>query len=177
MTEYSDAFSRFILVKSTKFRFSCLEHRYMPQIVSKSVPLDSLHHKEHKIYLQYDVKMNIFWSEVAKSTLVADRKILFWRATKWFDINNCLSKKRFSVSYEGTFGHPRWKYIHFHTVLYIIMFCVSYDVRNPTVPILIQSEAYNGVRGRKNKIWLILPKWSVRKRQNILPFWQVFTSF
>ena len=60
MAEYSDAFSRFILVKSTKFRFSCLEHRYMPQIVSKLVPLDSLHHKEHKIYLQYDVKTNIF---------------------------------------------------------------------------------------------------------------------
>ena len=77
MTEYSDAFPRFILVKPTKFLFSCLEQRYMPQIAPILVPLDSVYHKEHKTYVQYGVKTNIFSSGVAKSVLVADRKILF----------------------------------------------------------------------------------------------------
>ena len=105
--------------KINQISFSCLEQRYMHQIVSKLVPLYSLHHKKHKTYVQYGVKTNIFWSGVAKSAPVADRKILFWRATKCFDMNNCLSKKDFSGSYWGTFDHSTWKYSRFHNILYI----------------------------------------------------------
>ena len=95
-------FWRFLTLHFDKINqnsFSCLQQRYMPHIVPKLVPWDSWHHKDHKTYAQCGVKTHIFLSRVKKSALVADTKILFWQTTKCFDMNNCLSKKHFSVSY------------------------------------------------------------------------------
>ena len=77
----------------------------MPQIVPILIPLDSFYHKEHKTYVQYGVKTNIFGSGVAKSVLADDTKILL-TGTKCFDMNNCQSKKDFFGSYWGTFWRP-----------------------------------------------------------------------
>ena len=85
-------------------------------------------------------------------------------------------KKGFFCDLVGHFSWFQIKIYWFpHHVMH--MFYVRYDVRNPMVQVSGQPDTYIIIGGRKNEFLLILPKWSMRKRQNILSFWHLFTSF
>ena len=168
ISEYFVAFSRFILVKSTKIRFSCLEDWYMPRIVPKLVPWVSLHHKDHKTYTQCGVKTNIFWYGVPRSVLVAERKILFWQAAA-MPKHFVVCQKRILRSATKALFLTRDQNIlvftpHYRYVLWSLWCQESHGTNFRTIRGIYQCSR------QENEISLISPKWSVGERQNILQF-------